>query len=62
MVVVQPLPDVAALAVQDATGTFVVLLVPQVVVTHELALVAADGEQFCTATLVVLLVLQVVVV
>ena len=48
--------------VHEATGTFVVLLVPQVVVVHALAPVAAEGEQFWTGTLEVLLVLQVVVV
>ena len=62
VVVVQPLPDFAADGVQEATATFVVLLVEQVVVVQLLPEAAVDPEQEATGTLVVTLVPQVVVV
>ena len=60
VVVVQLLPDVAADAVQLATGTLVVLFVEQVRVTQLLPDAAVCGVQVATGTLVVLLVEQVV--
>jgi hypothetical protein len=53
VVVVQPLPDVAADAVQVPTATLVVLLVLQVLEVQLLPAAAAAGEQEATATLVV---------
>jgi hypothetical protein len=54
--------ELAPEAVQEATGTWVVLLVLQVVVVHRLADVADEAEQVATGTFVVVTVLQVVVV
>ena len=62
VVVVQPLADAAALGVQDATGTLVVLLVVQTVAVQAFAEVAGEDEQVATATLDVLLGVQVVAV
>ncbi len=53
LVVVQPLPEVAADAVQVATGTLVVLLVLQVRVVQLLPDDAVAAVQEATATLVV---------
>jgi hypothetical protein len=45
VVVTQPLAEVAALGVQEATGTLAVLFAVQVVPIQLLAALAAEGEQ-----------------
>ena len=61
VVVVQLLPDVGPDAVQDTTGTLLVVFVLQVVVVQLLPDVGDAPEQLCTGTLVVVPVLQVTV-
>jgi hypothetical protein len=60
VVVTQLLPLVGLDWVQLATGTLLVLLVPQVTVNHELVEPPVCDVQLCTGTLVVLFVEQVV--
>ena len=50
VVAVQLLPAPAIVAVQLATGTFVVLFGVQVVVVQALSAVAEPATQFCTPT------------
>ena len=61
VVVVQLLADVADEAVQDATGTLLVLLVLQDVVVQLFADVGDAAEHVWTGTLLVVVVLQVTV-
>ena len=56
------MPAVAGTGVQDETGTLLVLLVVQLVVTQLLAPVAAELEQVATGTLEVLFGVQLTVV
>jgi len=56
------LAELADEPVHDATGTLVVLLVPQVVVVQLLADVADETEQVATGTFVVVIGVQVVFV